>query len=80
MKTPSFTTLGFFLLLTASAPAADKPTDPEGWTTGAAREEIRPLFRHDAKRGPSGKGGRIVAYIKVIDFEVVKMNGLVTRV
>jgi predicted amidohydrolase len=37
-----------------TAQAADKP--PEGWTTAAPRDEIRPAFGFDGKGGPDGKG------------------------
>jgi hypothetical protein len=60
MKTPSFTALGLILLLAASAFSASHSPAPEGRTTGAAREEIRPHFRHDPKGAPSGKGSFVI--------------------
>src|SRR5438132_13975178 len=47
------------------APAADTAADeapqsavtpPDGWTTAAPRDEIRPEFAYDPKDGPDGKG------------------------
>ena len=42
-----------------SGTAADRPgveKAPEGWTTAAPRDEIRPEFAYEAKGGPDGKG------------------------
>jgi predicted amidohydrolase len=40
--------------------AADAPrtpdTAPDGWTTAAPRDEIRPVFAYEAKGGPDGNG------------------------
>src|SRR5215475_13987202 len=61
---------GFFLaaaLAAASAvvwawPGAANPSPresekaPDGWTTAAPRDEIRPAFTYDATGGPDGKG------------------------
>jgi len=60
MKTLSLLPLGLASLLSVSPLSAGVPTAPAGWATGAAREEIRPLFRHDAKGGPSGKGSFVI--------------------
>ena len=60
MKTPLSRALGFFLLLAACPLAIGTPDATGGWTTGAAREEIRPTFRHDARGGPNGKGSFII--------------------
>lgn len=60
MKTLSLFSLGSALLLLTFTLSASVPIAPEGWTTGAAREEIRPLFRHDPRGGPSGKGSFII--------------------
>ena len=34
---------------------------PDGWTTSAPREEIRPKFSYDAHGGRDGKGGFVIA-------------------
>ena len=52
------------LLLAATpvAPAAGAP-DPSalaGWSTAAAREELRPTFSFNAKGGPEGKGSWLI--------------------
>lgn len=60
MKTPSLRSLALVLLICAQPLVAGIPAASEGWTTGAAREEIRPLFRHDAKGGPAGTGSFII--------------------
>src|SRR5262245_21323821 len=56
---------GLFLLagvglLAWSAPGADRKgaspvPAPEGWTTAAPREEIKPEFAYDPAGGPDGK-------------------------
>lgn len=52
--------LPLVLLITGMAStfagAASVAAAPEGWTTGAPREEIRPRFRHDPTGGPAGQG------------------------
>jgi len=58
-----------YLLFTAVAACAatvfaadNKPSVvPEGWTTSAPREEIRPKFSYDAHGGRDGKGGFVIA-------------------
>ena len=60
MKSHSFTMFSCVLLLGITTIAADKTSRTEGWTTSAAREEIRPLFRHDPKGGPANKGSLII--------------------
>src|SRR5262245_23135561 len=39
-------------------PSAD--TAPDGWTTAAPREEIRPTFVYEPKGGPDGKGAFVI--------------------
>ncbi len=60
MKSLTLNTLGCVLLLAFPVSASDKLNAPDGWTTGVPREEIRPLFRDDAKGGPSGTGSLII--------------------
>jgi len=43
MKSPIV--IASLLLAPNLSEAADAPTAPAGWTTGAAREELRPSFR-----------------------------------
>src|SRR4051812_46772090 len=48
-------------LIGGPAVAADSPkrasaTAPDGWTTAAPRDEIRPEFAYDPKGGPDGQG------------------------
>ena len=46
----------------ATVLAADgKPSVPDGWTTSAPREEIRPKFSYDVDGGRDGKGGFVIA-------------------
>lgn len=45
--------------------AADAPTAPAGWTTGAARDELRPSFRHEAKGGPAGQATLVIEWAGV---------------
>src|SRR5207249_1974124 len=37
-------------------PVNDPETAPDGWTTAAPRDEIRPAFGYDPSGGPDGKG------------------------
>ena len=60
MKKSSLLALGFALLASGSLHAGGTPAAPGGWTTGAAREEIRPLFRHDPMGDPAGKGSLVI--------------------
>ncbi|MEQ1860950.1 MAG: carbon-nitrogen hydrolase family protein [Chthoniobacteraceae bacterium] len=45
------------LLLCTAAFAADAP---DGWTTGAPRDEIKPAFAFNPKGGPNGKGSFVI--------------------
>jgi predicted amidohydrolase len=45
--------------LIGAAPAADSPAGPDGWTTAAPRDELRPDFRYE-QAGGRGGGGRLV--------------------
>jgi predicted amidohydrolase len=47
---------GCWLGIAADKPAVGGDSAPEGWTTAAPRDEIRPEFAYDAKGGPDGKG------------------------
>jgi predicted amidohydrolase len=59
---------GSMLLLAAlascAAPASAPPgvLAPDGWSTAAPREEIRPEFRYDPAGGRSGKGGFVIRH------------------
>ena len=44
-----------------SKPAAGAPL-PEGWTTHAPRDEIRPEFSYDPKAGPNGAGAFVITH------------------
>lgn len=46
------------LLFASSLPATENA--PEGWTTHAPREEIKPRFEFDVKGGPDGSGALVV--------------------
>jgi hypothetical protein len=55
--------IGLFVLVTAAWSAWAAPLDqpisaPDGWTAAAPREEIRPVFAHEATGGTDGKGLR----------------------
>ncbi len=58
MKTLAAACLSLALL--ACVPLTAAPVAPEGWTTAAAREELRPTFRYDPKGGPKGTGSFIL--------------------
>jgi predicted amidohydrolase len=47
-------TTGTWLLFAADTPRSTKDSAPDGWTTAAPRDEIRPDFSYDAKGGPGG--------------------------
>jgi hypothetical protein len=59
MKSKIQTLLALFFVTTAAAmaPAADAP---EGWTTAAPREEIKPDFAFDPQGGPDHRGCFII--------------------
>src|SRR5919201_4706503 len=40
-----------------AAPGAEAP---DGWTTAAPREEIRPAFRYEPDGGPDGKAALVI--------------------
>src|SRR5207249_3763304 len=46
--------------LLAAAPPAAPTSAPDGWTTAAPRDEIRPAFAHEAMGGPDGKGAFVI--------------------
>jgi predicted amidohydrolase len=48
------------LLLASSFSVAQDTSPPEGWTTHAPREEIKPRFEFDARSGPDGSGALVV--------------------
>jgi predicted amidohydrolase len=50
---------GSWLGFPADAPRGGDPA-PDGWTTAAPRDEIRPAFTYDAKGGPEDKGCFII--------------------
>ncbi|MCI0748093.1 MAG: hypothetical protein L0Y58_22030, partial [Verrucomicrobia subdivision 3 bacterium] len=50
---------GLLCALSVSAGASDVKA-PEGWQTGAPREEIRPSFSYNPRGGPSGKGSFLI--------------------
>ena len=58
MSLPRLATIGLTgtILLLAHAVSAAASDAPEGWTTAAPREEIRPAFAYDPAGGPDGKG------------------------
>jgi predicted amidohydrolase len=49
-----------------AAPRADKAADadraPDGWTTAAPRDEIRPAFAYEAEGGPGGKAALVIRH------------------
>ena len=45
------------LLVCTAALAGDAP---DGWTTAAPRDEIKPAFSYDAKGGPDGRGSLVI--------------------
>jgi hypothetical protein len=49
-----------FVALTAALLAAAPPSAPDGWTTAAPRDEIRPAFAYEATGGPDGKGAFVI--------------------
>ena len=52
--------IGALLLCATSVSAGAFISAPDGWPPGAAREEIRPLFRHEPHGGPAGKGSLLI--------------------
>jgi predicted amidohydrolase len=54
--------LGCVLLISAvhSSRAAEGPSNPEGWTTAAPREELRPAFSYQPDGGRRGKSRLII--------------------
>jgi predicted amidohydrolase len=42
--------------------AADGARAPDGWTTAAPREEIRPAFAYEPAGGPDGKGAFVIKH------------------
>ncbi len=48
------------LALLRAAPLPGAPVAPEGWRTAGVREELRPVFHHEPKGGPSGTGSFIL--------------------
>jgi predicted amidohydrolase len=49
-------------LLVGFARGADTPAPPDGWTTQAPRDEIRPKLTFDAKAGRDGKGAFLITH------------------
>jgi predicted amidohydrolase len=47
-------------MLVPSAKGAEEAKAPEGWTTEAPREEIRPRFAYEPRGGRDGKGALII--------------------
>jgi predicted amidohydrolase len=45
-----------------AAPVERKLAAPEGWTTAAPRDEIRPEFTYDPRGGPGGAGAFIIKH------------------
>ncbi|MBI5799958.1 MAG: carbon-nitrogen hydrolase family protein [Verrucomicrobia bacterium] len=60
MNKPASLPFSFVFLLPACLLCAGTPSVHEGWSTVAPREEIRPLFRHDPKGGPSRNGALVI--------------------
>jgi len=58
MKTA--TTSCLVIALLACIPLFAATGVPDGWSTAAVREELRPTFRHEPKGGPSGNGSFIL--------------------
>lgn len=58
MKLPAVSSLIVAVLLGVRSVAA--PAAPEGWSTAAVREELRPSFRYEPNGGPAGKGSFIL--------------------
>ena len=49
-------------LLALPASVAAEPEQPEGWTTAAPREEIRPRFAYEPRGGRDDKGAFIIRH------------------
>lgn len=49
------------LVATSSSAAVASESFPTGWQAMAAREEIRPTFAFDARRGPQQNGAFVIA-------------------
>ena len=47
--------------LAVAAVAGAATVAPDGWTTGAPRQEISPRFEYDARGGPDGAGALVIA-------------------
>lgn len=45
---------------TGTRSMAGESAAPEGWTTGAPRDELRPWFRYEADGGPNGRGSFVI--------------------
>ena len=48
------------LLLSPFAYGAEVSSAPDGWTTGAPRDEIRPAFQYEPTGGVNGQGVFII--------------------
>src|SRR4051794_37426253 len=57
-----FLLVGCVACLAWAALKTEPKAAPDGWTTAAPRDEIRPAFAYEADGGPDGKGAFVVQH------------------
>ena len=60
MKSLSLLTCPLLSIILGASSFAGDPVAPDGWTTGAPREEIAPAFSFDPAGGPEHKGSLVI--------------------
>lgn len=52
--------VGLLVARALNSSSVSAAATPDGWSTSAPRDELRPLFRHDPRGGPAGQGSFII--------------------